>query len=302
MSSKVGFIGLGTMGLPMAINLVEAGHNVRGFDVVTAQAEKAREHGFETVSSAVEAADGADLLITMLPKGDHVRQVLLAEGGPLDVLAPGSIVVDCSTIDVATSRDVAAAGTRRGIHVLDAPVSGGVGGATAGTLTFMVGGSAEAVRSAQHAFDAMGNKTVHCGEAGAGQVAKTCNQLVFGSNLVAVSEAFVLGERSGLSAQKLYDVLSTSSGNSWALAQFCPRPGLVEAAAANNDYAPRFAADLLAKDLGLAVAAADGADMELRVAAAARQLVDELATASPRLDCSAVIRVIDPDDTAVPST
>lgn len=291
--SRIGFIGLGTMGLPMAINLVKAGHQVRGFDVVPSQVETARENGVEVASSAADAASGVDLLITMLPKGDHVRQVLLAEGGPFEVLPQHAVVVDCSTIDIATTHEVSAAGAARGIRFLDAPVSGGVGGATAGSLTFMVGGSADALEAAQFAFDAMGSRTVHCGEAGAGQAAKMCNQLVFGSNLAAVSEAFVLGERSGLAPEKLFDVLSTSSGNSWVLNNFCPRPGLVDGAAANADYAPRFAADLLAKDLGLAMAAAGEADLDLRVAGVAHTLVSELAAETPKLDCSAVITVID---------
>ncbi|GCE37923.2 3-hydroxyisobutyrate dehydrogenase [Rhodococcus wratislaviensis] len=296
MTSTIGFVGLGTMGLPMAINLVKAGHQVRGFDVVTEQVEKARENGIEIVPSAAEAASGATVLITMLPKGDHVRQVLLADDGPLSTLEPSGVVIDCSTIDVATSRAVHEAGAALNIDVLDAPVSGGVGGATEGTLTFMVGGSAEVLDSAQYVFDIMGAKTVHCGGPGAGQVAKTCNQLVFGTNLVAVSEAFVLAKRLGLSDQKLFDVLSTSSGNSWVLNNFCPRPGLVGFAAANNDYAPRFAAALLAKDLGLAETAADSASMELHVAKSARELVDQLALVNGGLDCSAVIKVIDPDE------
>ncbi|CAN3132110.1 3-hydroxyisobutyrate dehydrogenase [Mycobacterium sp. smrl_JER01] len=293
MSSTIGFIGLGTMGLPMAINLAKAGHRVRGFDVSADQVAHARENDITPVLSVNEAAQDADVLITMLPKGDHVRQVLLAEDGPMTVLQRGSVIVDCSSVDVATSREVAAAGAGLGIEVLDAPVSGGVGGATEGTLTFMVGGAWNALKSVEFALDVMGTKTVHCGDAGAGQVAKICNQLVFGSNLVALSEAFVLAGRSGLSDQTLFDVLSTSSGNSWVLNNFCPRPGLAGFAAANHDYKARFAAALLAKDLGLAEAAAQTADMKLNVAKAARELVEDLAASTPELDCSAVIKVIE---------
>lgn len=284
----------------MAINLAKAGHRVRGYDLSADQVAKARENDIVPVSSVNEAAQDADLLITMLPKGDHVRKVLLAEDGPMSVLRQGSVIVDCSSIDVATSREVAAAGAERGIEVLDAPVSGGVGGATEGTLTFMVGGSWDALKTVEYALDAMGAKTVHCGDAGAGQVAKTCNQLVFGSNLVALSEAFVLAQRSGLSDQTLFDVLSTSSGNSWVLNNFCPRPGLVGFAAANHDYKARFAAALLAKDLGLAEAAAATADMKLNVAKAARELVEDLAAKTPDLDCSAVIKVIETEQVAQP--
>lgn len=290
--STIGFIGLGTMGRPMAANLVKAGHEVRGFDVTAQARDAAAADGVQVVTSAVEAATGADTLITMLPKGDHVRSVLLADDGPLSALPAGAVVIDSSSIDVPTSLDVHAAGEKLGLEVLDAPVSGGLAGAVNGTLTFMIGGNETTIDKARSLFEIMGARIVVCGGAGAGQVAKACNQMVFGSALVATAEAFVIAENLGLSAQKLFDVLSTSSGDSWALHNFCPAPGLVDGSAADNDYAPKFAAALLAKDLGLAATAAESAGVELVVGAGARTKLDELSADNGHLDASAVITTV----------
>lgn len=290
--STIGFIGLGTMGRPMAANLVKAGHDVRGFDVTPEARESAAADGVAIAGSAVEAATGVDTLITMLPKGDHVRSVLLGDDGPLAALATGAVVIDSSSIDVPTSLEVHKLGEKLGLRVLDAPVSGGLAGAVNGTLTFMIGGDDSTIDKARPLFDAMGSRIVACGGAGSGQVAKACNQMVFGSALVATAEAFVIAKNLGLSAQKLFDVLSTSSGDSWALHNFCPVPGLVEGSAADNDYAPKFAAALLAKDLGLAATAADSAGVGLVVGSSARAKIDELAQESGHLDASAVVKLI----------
>lgn len=290
--STIGFVGLGNMGRPMAVNLVKAGHEVRGFDVVDAAREQAQREGVPVVASADDAAKGADILVTMLPKGEHVREVLCGEDSPLTKLVPGAVVVDSSSIDVPTSLELHGVGESLGVHVIDAPVSGGVGGATAGTLTFMVGGPDEALAKSRPALDAMGGRIFHVGGPGAGQVAKACNQMVVGASLVAVAEAFVMAERLGLSAKNLFDVLSTSSGDCWALHNFTPVPGLVEGSAADNGYAPKFAAALLAKDLGLAATAAESAGVELVVGQGARRVVDELASTDGHLDSSAVIKVV----------
>ncbi|MET8206195.1 3-hydroxyisobutyrate dehydrogenase [Streptomyces sp. NPDC005373] len=291
--SIVGFVGLGNMGRPMAANLAKAGYEVRGFDVVPEARERAAGDGITIVASAEAAAEGADVLITVLPKGAHVRQALLAEGGPLTRLAPGAVVIDTSSIDVATSRDVHEACKALGIEVLDAPVSGGVAGATNGTLTFMIGGAESALALARPTLEVMGSKLFTVGGAGAGQAAKACNQMVFGASLVALAEAFVMADRLGLSARNLFDVLSTSSGNCWALHNFCPRPGLVEGSASDNGYIAKFAAALLAKDLGLAATAAESVNVELAVGRSAKQRVDELAATDGALDASAVIKTVE---------
>ncbi|MBP2371615.1 3-hydroxyisobutyrate dehydrogenase [Pseudonocardia parietis] len=291
--SVIGFVGLGNMGGPMAANLVKAGYDVQGFDLGEEATTKAARAGVTIVSSADEAGEGADVLVTMLPKGEHVRAVLLGENGPLTRLKPGGLVVDASSIDVATSRDLHTAATERGLQVLDAPVSGGVAGATNGTLTFMIGGTADALAAAMPVLDVMGSKFFHVGDAGAGQAVKACNQMVVGASLVAVSEAFVLAEQLGVSNQNLFDVLSTSSGNCWALHNFTPRPGLVEGSAADNGYAPKFAAALLAKDLGLAASAAESVGVQLVVGAGARETVDKFAATDGGLDSSAVIKAVD---------
>ncbi|PKW16640.1 3-hydroxyisobutyrate dehydrogenase [Saccharopolyspora spinosa] len=290
--STVGFVGLGNMGRPMAVNLVKAGHEVRGFDIAEAAREQAHRAGVPVVASADDAAKGADILVTMLPKGEHVREVLCGELTPLKKLAPGAVVVDSSSIDVPTALELHSVGERLGIHVVDAPVSGGVSGASAGTLTFMIGGSDEAIAQSRPALDALGARVFHVGGPGAGQVAKACNQMVVGASLVALAEAFVMAEKLGLSPKNLFDVLSTSSGDCWALHNFTPLPGLVEGSAADNGYAPKFAAALLAKDLGLAATAAESAGVELVVGQGARRVVDELASTDGHLDSSAVIKVI----------
>ena len=251
--ARIGFVGLGNMGGPMARNLVRAGHAVAVFDIVPDLVARCAEAGAIPAASAAEAAHGADVVITMLPAGQQVREAWLGQGGMAAASAPGAILVDCSTIDVATAREVAAGCGRA---FLDAPVSGGVMGAEAATLTFMVGGPDDAFRAAEPVLRQMGRAAIHCGGAGAGQAAKACNNMVLAATMIATAEAFVLAETLGLSHQALFEVMSKSSGQSWSLTTYCPVPGPVPASPANRDYAPGFAAALMVKDLGLAQQAA----------------------------------------------
>jgi len=269
--ATIGFIGLGNMGGPMAANLVKAGHDVRGFDLVPALQEAARKTGVAVVASAGATAQGADLVITMLPAGQQVRDIYDDTAGPLAVAAAGTLFVDCSTIDIESARAAHAAAQAAGMASLDAPVSGGVGGAVAGTLTFMVGGADDAFARADPVLAAMGKRIVHCGGAAAGQAAKICNNMILGISMIGVSEAFVLAEKLGLSHQALFDVASTSSGQCWSLTNYCPVPGPVPASPANNRYRPGFATALMVKDLTLAqdAAKATGAETELGRHAAA---------------------------------
>jgi 3-hydroxyisobutyrate dehydrogenase len=251
--ANIGFIGLGNMGGPMAANLVKAGHKVTGFDLVEASRRQAKADGAGIAESATAAVKGADVVITMLPAGKHVlsvwNEILPAMGG-------GSLVIDCSTIDVESAKQAHALAAKHGIASVDAPVSGGTGGAKAATLTFMAGGNEGAFAAAKPVLEKMGKKIVHCGGAGAGQAAKICNNMILGISMIAVSEAFALAEKLGLSHQALFDVASTSSGQCWSLTSYCPVPGPVPTSPANNDYKPGFASALMVKDLTLAQDAA----------------------------------------------
>ena len=247
--SKITFIGLGNMGLPMATNLLKAGHQVTGYDPVPAACEAARQAGATIASSLAQAAEGADTVITMLPNGRLVLECLAT----LLAHAPrGALFVDSSTIDVADARIAHTKCAEAGMVSVDAPVSGGTGGAAAGTLTFMVGGTEQAFARAQLVLAQMGRKIVHCGQGGAGQAAKICNNMILGISMIAVSEAFVLGEKLGLTHQALFDVAATASGQCWALTTNCPVPGPVPSSPANRDYQPGFATALMLKDLRLA--------------------------------------------------
>lgn len=250
--AQIGFIGLGKMGLPMAVNLVKAGHVVRGFDMVPAALDEFAAAGGLRATSLGDAASDAEIVVTMLPAGSHVRDVLTREGGVFDRAAPGALLIDSSTIDVRTSREMAEAATARGLAMLDAPVSGGTTGASAGTLTFMVGGDPAAFARARPFIASMGKIIVHAGASGAGQAAKVCNNLILGIAMAGVSEAFALADKLGLDRQALFDIASTSSGQCWALTTYCPVPGPVPTSPANRDYAPGFAVDLMLKDLTLA--------------------------------------------------
>jgi 3-hydroxyisobutyrate dehydrogenase len=251
---KIGFIGLGNMGGPMAANLAKAGHEVTGFDMAEVSVD-----GVTLADSAAAAAAGADVVITMLPNGDILRHVA-AEIIP--AMAAGAAFVDCSTVDVDSARAVAEQAHDAGLLAVDAPVSGGIGGAAGGTLTFMAGGSAEAFAKAEPLFDIMGQKAVHCGEAGAGQAAKICNNMILGVTMIATCEAFALADKLGLDRQKMFDVVSTSSGYSWSMNAYCPAPGVGPQSPADNGYQPGFAADLMLKDLRLSQQAAHSADAD----------------------------------------
>ena len=252
--ASIAFIGLGNMGGPMAANLVKAGRTVTAFDLVAASRDQARADGAGIADSAVAAVKGAEVVITMLPAGKHVLSVW---NEVVPAMAKGALIIDCSTIDVESAKQAHALAAKHGVASVDAPVSGGTGGAKAATLTFMCGGEEKAFAAAKPALEKMGKKIVHCGGAGAGQAAKICNNMILGVSMIAVSEAFALAEKLGLSHQALFDVASTSSGQCWSLTSYCPVPGPVPTSPANNDYRPGFASALMVKDLTLAQDAAN---------------------------------------------
>jgi 3-hydroxyisobutyrate dehydrogenase len=270
--ARIGFIGLGNMGLPMAQNLLKAGHQVEGADVTTVATDRLKAAGGAVAATAKIAAVRADVVITMLPAGQHVREVYLGAGGIIENANEGTLLIDSSTIDVESARAVAAAAEARGLMMLDAPVSGGVGGATAGTLTFMVGGSERAFERALSILQAMGKTIVHAGGAGNGQAAKICNNMILGVSMIAVSEAFVLAEKLGLDKQKLFDIASKSSGACWSMTNYCPVPGPVPASPANRDYQAGFTAAMMLKDLKLAQQAAQAAGAKTPMGAEAAAL------------------------------
>ena len=260
---NIAFIGLGNMGAPMALNLLKAGHNVTGFDTF------ATPEGIDLAATAGEAAASADVVITMLPNGAILRAVA---SEVIPAMKPGAVLCDCSTVDVDSAKAVAEQAVAAGLGALDAPVSGGVGGAAAGTLTFMVGGSDEAFATVQPLFEIMGQKAVHCGASGAGQAAKICNNMILGVTMIATCEAFALADKLGLNRQKMYDVVSTSSGYSWTMNAYTPAPGVGAKSPADNGYKPGFAAELMLKDLGLATEAARVAHQPVVMGAVAQQL------------------------------
>ena len=267
----IGFIGLGNMGAPMAANLVKSGERVLGFDMVAAARQASAQDGVQIVADAKQSAALADVVVTMLPAGEHVVSVWR---DVLPAAKKGALFIDCSTIDVASARAAHAMAAEHGIASLDAPVSGGVGGAKAATLTFMVGGAAEAFARGKPVLERMGKRIVHCGEAGNGQVAKICNNMILGISMIGVSEAFVLGEKLGLSHQALFDVASASSGQCWSLTSYCPVPGPVPASPANNGYKPGFAGALMLKDLKLAKEAAQSVKAKTALGAHAAEIYD----------------------------
>ncbi len=251
--ANIAFIGLGNMGGPMAANLVKAGHKVTGFDLVDASREAAKAAGASIAATATDAVKGAEVVVTMLPAGKHVLAVWTEI---LPSITKGALLIDCSTIDVESAVAAHGLAAKAGVASVDAPVSGGVGGAQGATLTFMCGGDDAAFASAKPILEKMGKKIVHCGKAGAGQAAKICNNMILGISMIGVCEAFTLAEKLGLSHQALFDVSSTSSGQCWSLTTYCPVPGPVPTSPANNDYKPGFAAALMLKDLRLSQAAA----------------------------------------------
>ena len=264
---QIAFIGLGNMGAPMAANLAKAGHSVVGFDTAGTTAE-----GVTNAATVQDAVKDADVVITMLPNGQILRAVA-------DQIVPamksGATLVDCSTVDVDSARAVAEQAIAAGLLAVDAPVSGGTGGATAGTLTFMAGGSAEAFAVAAPLFDIMGQKAVHCGDSGAGQAAKICNNMILGVTMIATCEAFALADKLGLDRQKMFDVVSTSSGYSWTMNAYCPAPGVGPQSPADNDYKPGFASELMLKDLRLSQQAAESADADTPMGQMAAALYEQ---------------------------
>ena len=291
--AKIGFIGLGNMGLPMAKNLLAAGHEVTGFDVVEASLKAAGEAGIGRADSAAAAAAGAEAVVTMLPAGQHARAVYLGEAGVIAAASEGALLIDSSTIDVGTARELHEAAAGAGLQMLDAPVSGGIAGAEAGSLTFMVGGGDEAFARARPLLEAMGKNVIHAGAAGTGQAAKVCNNMILGISMIALSEAFTLADALGLGHQKLFDISSKSSGSCWAMLNHLPVPGVIETAAADRGYKPGFSAAMMHKDLKLSQAAADQAGVATPLGAEAAALYTLfINSGSGDLDYSAIIKLI----------
>ncbi len=291
--ARIGFIGLGNMGGPMAANLVKAGHTVRGYDLAAAAVEKFAGLGGHQAGSMAEAVRGADVVITMLPAGQHVREAYLGEGGILAAAASHALLIDCSTIDVDSARAVGSAAAEKGLAMVDAPVSGGVGGAEAATLTFMVGGPEEAFAKAQPYLAAMGKTIVHTGASGTGQAAKICNNMILGISMIAVCEAFALAEKLGLDHQKLFDVSSKSSGQCWSLTTYCPVPGPVPTSPANRDYKAGFTAAMMLKDLKLAQDASAAVGAQTPLGAEAEALYSRFAEAGHgSVDFSGIIKML----------
>jgi 3-hydroxyisobutyrate dehydrogenase len=288
--AKIGFIGLGNMGLPMSINLLKAGHEVTGFDVVPVAQQAAAQAGITIVPTAAEAAAKQNMVVTMLPNGKLVLDVYHSV---LAAAAPGTLFIESSTIDVASARAAHELASAAGMATVDAPVSGGVGGATAATLAFMVGGTADAFARALPVLEKMGRKIVHCGEAGAGQAAKICNNMILGISMIGVCEAFVLAEKLGLSHQALYDVASNASGQCWSLTAYCPVPGPVPTSPSNNAYKPGFAAALMLKDMLLSQDAAATAGASTALGKHAAELYQEYVNAGHAgVDFSGIIQAI----------
>ncbi len=299
--ADIAFIGLGNMGGPMARNLVRAGHGVAGFDTAPAELQAAAASGVEEAESAAAPAGQEPILITMLPAGAQVREVYMGSGGgsgggaggAIAAAGQGALLIDCSTIDVASARAVHGAAAEAGHEMLDAPVSGGVAGADAATLTFMAGGSEVAFERAKPVLEAMGRTIVHAGGPGNGQAAKVCNNMILGISMIAVAEAFTLGEKLGLEPRTLFDIASKASGSCWAMLNHLPVPGIVETSAANRDFRPGFSAAMMVKDMGLSQEAAGLAGAATPLGAAATALYTRFVEAGHgELDYSAIIKLI----------
>ncbi len=288
---KIAFIGLGNMGGGMAANLVKAGHDVHAFDLSPDALTRAAENGCTTYTSVREAVEGADAVVSMLPNGKIVESVY---GADVIGQAPtAALLLDCSTIDVATARNVADAAGAAGYAMVDAPVSGGIAAANGGTLTFMVGGSDEAFARAEPILSAMGKAVIHAGASGAGQAAKICNNMILGATMIATCEAFALAEKLGLDLQTFYDISSKASGQSWSMTSYCPVPGVGPASPADNDYQGGFAAALMLKDLKLAMEAAAGAGSQVPMGQRAEELYEQFnAAGNGGLDFSAIIKTL----------
>jgi 3-hydroxyisobutyrate dehydrogenase len=291
--STIGFIGLGNMGAPMAANLVKAGHRVTGYDVVASASAALAQQGAQAAASVPDAAGAGEVVVTMLPAGPQVRQVYLGPDGVIARARRDALLIDCSTIDVETARAVAARAAEAGLQMLDAPVSGGVIGAEAASLTFMVGGEPAAFARAEPILQAMGKTIVHAGPAGNGQTAKICNNMILGASMIAVCEGFALAEKLGLPVQTLFDICSKSTSQCWAMTGYCPVPGPVPAAPSNRDYAPGFTAANMLKDLRLAQQAAGATAAATPLGAAAANLYQLFVdSGAGGLDFSAIMRFL----------
>lgn len=287
---KIGFIGLGHMGLPMALNLVKAGHDVLGFDLNQEALNALESEGGKSSRTVRSLADEADVIFTMLPEGKHVRSVYYGDEGIFENAKSSALLVECSTTDMQTSFDVHEEAEKRGLSLIDAPVSGGVKGAADGTLTFMVGGGKDAFHKAEAYLKVMGARIVHCGKAGTGQAAKICNNMVLGVSMIATCEAFLLADKLGLSADKFFEVASGSSAQSWSLTSYCPVPGPVPTSPANRDYAPGFTAPMMLKDLKLAQRASEHAEQRTPIGHEAMELYTKFCEeGGQQLDFSGII-------------
>ena len=291
--AKIGFIGLGNMGGGMAVNLAKAGHEVMAFDLSPEAVAKAVDGGCHAAETLESAVSGAEVIVSMLPAGKHVRMVYAEPGGVFHFADKGALMIDCSTIDVDSARAVISTAIDRGFAMIDAPVSGGVAGAAAGTLTFMCGGAAESFERAKPYLDIMGKNVFHAGDAGNGQVAKICNNMLLGIHMIGTCEAFNMAEKLGLDAQTFYDISSTASGQNWSMTSYCPAPGPVPNAPSNNDYKAGFAAAMMLKDLRLAQAAAKSADAETPLGAQSEAIYERMeALGKDGLDFSAVMKLL----------
>jgi 3-hydroxyisobutyrate dehydrogenase len=291
--TKVGFIGVGNMGMPMAQNLLKAAHEVTGFDLDAHATELLAANGGTSANSVADACTAAEVVITMLPAGEQVSDVYLGAGGVLASVAPATLLIDSSTIDVQTARDVAQAAQDKGLAMVDAPVSGGVTGAEAATLTFMVGGSDDAFERARPVLEKMGKTIVHAGGPGNGQAAKICNNMILGASMIVVCEAFLLAEKLGLDPQKLFDISSKSSGQCWSMTSYCPVPGPVPASPANRDYKAGFTAAMMLKDLKLAQTAARATHATTPLGAGAAAVSDRFVeSGGGSVDFSGIIRYL----------
>jgi 3-hydroxyisobutyrate dehydrogenase len=291
--AKIGFIGLGNMGLPMAQNLIKAGHAVTGFDISEYSTDRLAADGATAARSVTAACKDAEIVITMLPAGKQVREVYLGREGVLAAASPGALLVDSSTIDVNSAREVAQAAAGKGLAMVDAPVSGGVPGAQAASLTFMVGGPDDAFARAKPVLEQMGKTIVHAGGAGNGQAAKICNNMILGASMIVVSEAFLLADKLGLDAQKLFDISSRSSGQCWSMTSYCPVPGPVPSSPANRNYKAGFTAAMMLKDLKLAQDAARATRAATPLGAGAAAVYEQFVeTGEGDVDFSGIIRFL----------
>ena len=292
--SQIGFIGLGNMGGPMVSNLIQDGHKVKAYDIIPEAIDRAVNKGATKANSAEETIIDAEFVITMLPAGEHVRSVYLEDNRILYSVSPKTVLIDSSTIDVITARQVMEVAAQRGIEMIDAPVSGGVGGADAGTLTFMCGGKIEAYDKAESILKSMGKNIFHAGDAGSGQAAKVCNNLMLAIQMIAVSEGFLLAEKLDLDTQKLWDIASTATSKCWSMTDYCPVPGPVPASPANKDYSAGFTVAMMLKDLNLSQVAAKDNGLNTPLGAKATELYDTFSQLenNSELDFSAIIKQI----------